>query len=129
MSLAQKGRWVALAGLALLGGVYVRALAFTLLRGAWHLCRRARRVRSHERVPLPHASPAADRNQAWQARLAAGDARHTPHVVRCVLDPICWICDAALRHRRAARGCNPWLRECRKTPGISLRRTSPCRRS
>src|SRR5258706_16422039 len=29
MSLAQKGRWVALAGLALLGGVYVRALAFT----------------------------------------------------------------------------------------------------
>jgi heme exporter protein C len=29
MSLAQKGRWVALGGLALLGGVYVRALAFT----------------------------------------------------------------------------------------------------
>jgi len=29
MSLAQKGRWVVLAGLALLGGVYVRALAFT----------------------------------------------------------------------------------------------------
>src|SRR6266849_3026576 len=29
MSLAQKGRWVAFAGLALLGGVYVRALAFT----------------------------------------------------------------------------------------------------
>jgi heme exporter protein C len=29
MSLAQKGRWVALAGLVLLGGVYVRALAFT----------------------------------------------------------------------------------------------------
>src|SRR5437867_12342330 len=29
MSLAQKGRWVALAGLTLLGGVYVRALAFT----------------------------------------------------------------------------------------------------
>src|SRR3989475_4660213 len=29
MSLAEKGRWVALAGLALLGGVYVRALAFT----------------------------------------------------------------------------------------------------
>jgi len=31
MSLAQKGRWVALAGLVLLGGVYVRALAFTLI--------------------------------------------------------------------------------------------------
>ena len=29
MSLAQKGRWVTLAGLVLLGGVYVRALAFT----------------------------------------------------------------------------------------------------
>jgi heme exporter protein C len=29
MSLGQKGRWVALAGLVLLGGVYVRALAFT----------------------------------------------------------------------------------------------------
>ena len=29
MSLAQKGRWVALAGVVLLGGVYVRALAFT----------------------------------------------------------------------------------------------------